>query len=191
VIELNGLSILDVSDPANPVFLSSLPSTNNVESIELYAGYAYMGATWAGLWVVDVRDPANPTVAALYDTPGDARGVAIGGGVELTGFMSGPTVVHPEPSFAFALGPGNPNPFRTETAIEFGLDRPAQVEVVVYDVAGRRIRTVTRGQYPAGRHLVRWDGRDESGHGVAQGLYLVQLSDDRSRKLTQKIMHVR
>ena len=53
---------------------------------------------------------------------------------------------------------------------------PALAEVMLYDVRGRRVRTLTRGDYSAGMQSLIWDGRDESGRSVASGIYFLRVS---------------
>ena len=49
------------------------------------------------------------------------------------------------------------------------------VELTVYDLAGRRVKTLVAGHVTAGNHEVSWHGRDEGGKRVASGVYLYQL----------------
>lgn len=67
-----------------------------------------------------------------------------------------------------------PNPGRG--AMRFRLDLPAAADarVVLYDVSGRRIRTLVAGELPAGSHAVAWDGRDDGGRTVGAGVYLAR-----------------
>ena len=65
-----------------------------------------------------------------------------------------------------------PVPNRGEQRIEFGLSRAGAVDLAVYDIAGRRIRVLLDGAlFEPGRHGVVWDGRNDSGHRVASGVY--------------------
>ncbi len=73
------------------------------------------------------------------------------------------------------LGAARPNPFNPLTTIRFTLERDATAEVAVYDLAGRRLRTLTSGFLPAGEHETTWDGRDDRGGRVASGTYLYRL----------------
>jgi hypothetical protein len=71
---------------------------------------------------------------------------------------------------------GYPNPFRPATTLAFELVEPTRVGLRVYDVSGRSIRTLRRGDLAEpGRHEVIWDGRDDSGRRVAAGVYFVRL----------------
>jgi hypothetical protein len=85
------------------------------------------------------------------------------------------------------LHPPAPNPFNPRTEISFDLAQPGNVDVLVYNVAGRLVRSLLRGrQLPVGSHSIMWDGRDDSGVGLASGAYLVRLQSpqqDLSRKV--------
>jgi len=68
-----------------------------------------------------------------------------------------------------------PNPFNPSTQIELRLPASAEARVEIFDVSGRRIRTLLRSALPAGPHLLRWDGRDALGQVVASGLYFARV----------------
>jgi hypothetical protein len=69
-----------------------------------------------------------------------------------------------------------PNPFRGGTSIRFTVPRAGAVELAVYDVAGRRVRTLLRGAQPAGDGAVTWDGRDDAGREMPPGVYLYRYA---------------
>ncbi len=75
----------------------------------------------------------------------------------------------------FQLWPGSPNPFSTATTVRYGLGRTARVKLRLYDVRGRLIRTLVDADKPSGIHTVRWDGRNEVGLSVPNGVYLLTL----------------
>jgi hypothetical protein len=64
-----------------------------------------------------------------------------------------------------------PNPFNPNTRITFSLDQPGNVELAVYDLAGRRISTLQQGGMGSGEQTVVWDGRTDDGALVASGHY--------------------
>lgn len=68
-----------------------------------------------------------------------------------------------------------PNPFNPRTSIEFTLDAASAVELTVFDVRGRRVRSLVRTPQAAGRHAVVWDGEDDAGTALASGIYAVVL----------------
>jgi hypothetical protein len=89
----------------------------------------------------------------------------------------GPGLEPPAPRVpaAFALHPNRPNPFRGSTTLGFDLPTATEVRLEVFDLAGRRVRTLARGGRAAGSHVVEWDRRDEAGRLVPGGVYLYRL----------------
>ena len=71
-----------------------------------------------------------------------------------------------------------PNPFNSSTAIRFTIGKRASAELSVYNAAGQQVATLVMGELPAGRHAVRWDGRDAGGRALGSGLYLYRLRVD-------------
>ena len=69
------------------------------------------------------------------------------------------------------------NPLRTgSAAIQFGLAHPDRVEVIVYDVAGRRVRRLADRMFPAGNHSLTWDGVNDEGRLAPRGVYFTQVN---------------
>jgi hypothetical protein len=85
-----------------------------------------------------------------------------------------PDGVEPVPAH-FALAGGYPNPFNPKTTIRFALAAPERVHLVVYDLAGRRVRTLVNAALPAAEHEAVWDGTDDAGARVASGVYFARL----------------
>jgi hypothetical protein len=75
-----------------------------------------------------------------------------------------------------------PNPFNPRTNVQYAVTNPGPVELAVFDVSGRLVRTlVALDAHESGLHTAHWDGTDESGVGVAAGVYFARLTaDDRS-----------
>ena len=71
-----------------------------------------------------------------------------------------------------------PNPFNPRTTVRFDLDRGGPVQLEVFDLAGRHVRTLLSGDLAAGEHAATWDGRDANGLAVSSGVYLFQLRGD-------------
>jgi len=75
------------------------------------------------------------------------------------------------------LGVAYPNPFNASTRIPFKVsDADVQVRLEIYDLLGRKVRTLVDGSRPVGSHLVTWNGRDENGAELASGVYFVKFS---------------
>jgi hypothetical protein len=77
---------------------------------------------------------------------------------------------------SFQLHDNWPNPFNATTIIAFDLAVTMPVDLVVYDVLGRRIRALHNGKTLVdGQYRIAWDGLDDQGRPVASGVYLYQL----------------
>ena len=76
---------------------------------------------------------------------------------------------------AFFLDQNYPNPFNPETVIRYGLDQQSPVVLTIYDMLGRRVRTLVEAEQTSGRHEAVWDGLDDAGRPAASGLYVYQL----------------
>jgi hypothetical protein len=89
------------------------------------------------------------------------------------------------------LGPCTPNPSRGVTRMDFTLPSDQRVSLDVYDVAGRRVRSLLTAEVlPRGRRTVVWDGTDRDGREVASGVYLARLRAD-DGAATAKILVLR
>jgi hypothetical protein len=79
---------------------------------------------------------------------------------------------------ALRLFQNRPNPTASETAIDFETATAGRTRLSIFDVSGRRIRTLVDEHRPAGRHDAVWDGRNDNGVLVAPGVYFYQLELD-------------
>jgi len=68
-----------------------------------------------------------------------------------------------------------PGPVGREAAIRYALPEAGEVDLRVYDVSGRLVRTLARGPREEGDHEVVWDGRDERGRDVPSGIYFLRM----------------
>lgn len=75
---------------------------------------------------------------------------------------------------ALSFSAPRPNPAGSEVRCGFALPGAALVEVAAYSVDGRRVRQLARAWHRAGRGEVSWDLRDEAGHRVPAGVYLLR-----------------
>ena len=88
------------------------------------------------------------------------------------------------PSFETDAGPKTysvlenyPNPFRSQTLIQLRLADFKRVTLAVYNLKGQLVRTLVRNSSVRNAHIV-WDGCDDSGNKVAQGVYLLSLQGE-------------
>jgi hypothetical protein len=78
-------------------------------------------------------------------------------------------------SLSFALSQNYPNPFNQTTKIEFTVIKQSFVSLQIYDLLGRKVRTLVSEQLSSGLKSVTWDGKNDSGKEVASGVYFYQL----------------
>jgi len=73
------------------------------------------------------------------------------------------------------LLPCRPNPFQDQTTLFFDLGQSGEVSLQVFDVNGRQVRNLLDGWQNAGRHPVAWQGEDNAGRKLGQGVYYLRL----------------
>jgi hypothetical protein len=69
-----------------------------------------------------------------------------------------------------------PNPFRPKTSVHYDVPVRGTVDLAIYDVAGRRVRTLLKGEpHAPGTYGLPWDGRSDQGDPVAGGVYFARV----------------
>lgn len=77
----------------------------------------------------------------------------------------------------FVLYQNYPNPFNPETTIRYIVaENTHRVNLVIYDVLGKVVRTLVDEAKSVGEHNIQWDGKDDLGRSVASGIYIYKLS---------------
>jgi hypothetical protein len=102
----------------------------------------------------------------------------------------GPVAVEPTgpARMEFMLGPAIPNPTMSSTTLMFNLNRDQHVTVTIHDVRGRVVKTVVDEVKIHGGHLVKWDGRDETGNEVAPSIYYAKLVAEEGVRTTRIVI---
>lgn len=75
----------------------------------------------------------------------------------------------------FALFQSYPNPFNPSTVIAYQLGKGGHIELIIFDVTGRKVRTLVNDNQQAGRQYIHWDGSNDSGETVSSGIYFYRL----------------
>lgn len=76
----------------------------------------------------------------------------------------------------FQLAQNYPNPFNARTEIRFTLTDKSQVTLDIFDILGRRVKTLVNGNYDAGIYTANWDGTDAEGNQISSGIYFYSIS---------------
>lgn len=79
---------------------------------------------------------------------------------------------------SFAQLSGYPNPFNG--TIQLAIDLPAGGvnDLAIYDIQGRKLRTLHQGHLGAGQHIFRWDAGNDAGRPAASGVYIAVLKGE-------------
>lgn len=87
----------------------------------------------------------------------------------------------------FELLQNYPNPFNGTTKIQFKIPEASnRVSIVIYDVSGRKIKTLVNRAYDAGNYTITWDGTNDMQQTVSSGLYFYRIDSGNFSK-TQKL----
>lgn len=187
-----GLVGVDLSDPASPVRRGAVAVTATAGGVVVKGDVAYVATGEAGVQAYDVSDADVPEW--LGGGGAEARVVRDGGNclvlpgavvpLDCRSLVATPGAV-PVPSVpAISVAP---NPFNPRVVVRFALPRAGRAELGVYDLRGRRVCELWRGEQAAGHQDVIWDGTDAAGREQPSGVYLVQLRTDQgttSQKVT-------
>lgn len=74
-----------------------------------------------------------------------------------------------------ALGGAYPNPFNPSTIIPFEIAVKDRVSIQIFDVLGRRVKTILDKTMAAGKHNVIWNGKNDSGRPMPSGVYFIRF----------------
>jgi hypothetical protein len=75
----------------------------------------------------------------------------------------------------FALFQNQPNPFNPETKISYYLSEGCEVKLTIYNILGRRVKTLFEGHQNAGVKTLVWDGKNDQGEQLSSGIYFYRL----------------
>ncbi len=81
-----------------------------------------------------------------------------------------------------------PNPFNPTTNIKFSLKDAGEVSLVIYNVKGKKVKTLIKGSLEPDFYDVLWDGKDDSGKSVSSGVYFYKLKTDKIIQVKKAIL---
>lgn len=156
--------------------------------------YTFWQVGYDAIWAIDNAGVYYPYLHTVNDTLGNLTmsfcsdvvrmGIAtlaelavpdVGAGVPST----------PQPVFVVA---GRPNPFRGSTQVCFALGSQSLVKAGIYDVEGRRVRSLYKGPLPGGGHALDWAGDDDSGVKMSPGIYFAKVETIDGKASTKLIV---
>ena len=108
--------------------------------------------------------PQNWKASRLYGTPGRLNDVY----TKIDGDES-------EIPNEFLMLQNYPNPFNPVTQIRYTLPQLANVQLKIYDILGREVKTLVSSEQPAGAYRIEWNGTNNFGAQVASGMYIYRI----------------
>ena len=127
------------------------------------------GLTWAP-YADGMPSAALVTDLVVSPSDGTLRVATHGNGFFSRELLRDPVSAAGGPAGGLELAAPSPNPVRGATTLRYRLAAGADVELVVYDLRGRRVAVLAEGARAAGEHAARFDAR-----GLAPGRYVVRL----------------
>jgi hypothetical protein len=84
----------------------------------------------------------------------------------------------------------SPNPFNPSTTISFSIPEESEIELIIYNIKGQKVKTLANSKFNKGNHSIIWSGKDENDKTVSSGLYFVRLKTLSSNNF-KKIMLIK
>ena len=88
----------------------------------------------------------------------------------------------------FALEQNYPNPFNPSTQIRYALPKATRVTITVYDMMGRKVRTLVQDIQSPGYHTALWNATNDRGLPVSAGMYIYTLQADDHHHMKKMIL---
>jgi hypothetical protein len=165
-------------------------------------GATHLGELGPVEWHVQWKAPPGDSGKIYFFAAGNSAngdGVSVGSGdfifttAESTiGSSNVDVPAHPGPlQLRTGLEPPYPNPMTKCTGVSFTLAKGGLVDLSIYDLQGRKVRTAMHEFREAGTHGAYWDGRADDHTFARNGVYLIRLSAPDGRKSSQKIVLAR
>lgn len=79
------------------------------------------------------------------------------------------------PPFGFALHQNYPNPIHQHSIFEFSLPQHVLIEIKIYNILGKELKTLINGEHAPGQYEVYWNGKDQNDESVPNGVYFCRM----------------
>jgi len=184
----HGLFILDITDPTSPQTVGVWnPGGWNFRMSE-DGDLLYIAKEGGGMKVVDVSDPTNPSLISTFSTIDYCADVAprdslvyiadADGGLLIAQHTFAPVSIDNKNGAvpqSFHLDQNYPNPFNPVTTLRYDLPENSLVNITIYDMLGREVKTLINQTQNSGYKSLIWDATNDYGEPVSAGLYLYRI----------------
>lgn len=179
--------LVGVGGYVNGIYLANISII--IDDINVYPGGHIWDHQFFG--VIDTR-PTGFSRFSFEEQDGKVGQALFVWGDDFTFLTTAPPITAvPGTESRFNFAGAGPNPAGGATTWRFTLPAAATVDLAIYDVRGRLVRELGRGEKNAGEHAVGWDSRDARGRRVPAGTYFGKLkvsAGDRSGVKVRKII---
>jgi flagellar hook assembly protein FlgD len=91
----------------------------------------------------------------------------------------------------FELEQNFPNPFNSDTMIQYSIPHAGEVELAIFNIEGKLVRNFARIEKSPGSYSIVWDGKNDGGSSLASGIYFYQLKVDNALVDMKKMVLVK
>ena len=88
----------------------------------------------------------------------------------------------------FRLHQNYPNPFNPETMIQFDVPQRVDLILSVYDLLGRKVKTLVQDNLDIGSYSVKWSGLSDTGEMLPSGMYFYELNSSKFHSVKKLIL---
>ncbi len=171
-------------DVAVPVSVQSGAMLDEQNGVALSAGPGEVDAALLGTREQGLSGTGNLAIVTFRATasgnPGVGLSKADGRNAANAHVALGLAGVAATPRVTQLMGAA-PNPFQNRSVLAFSLAKRGPVQLAIYSVDGRKLRTLANDTREAGTYRFAWDGRDDRGNAVQSGMFFVRLSTGEGR----------
>ena len=197
----HGLFILDITDPTSPQTVGVWnPGGWNFRMSE-DGDLLYIAKEGGGMKVVDVSDPTNPSLISTFSTIDYCADVAprdslvyiadADGGLLIAQHTFAPVSIDNKNGAvpqSFHLDQNYPNPFNPVTTLRYDLPENSLVNITIYDMLGREVKTLINQTQNSGYKSLIWDATNDYGEPVSAGLYLYRIRAGEFRQTKKMVL---
>lgn len=207
--------IVDISNVENPEVVGEIIGIRgDPVAIYLENGYVHVAAQdwWElpkkkegkadveGGVRVGFTDPDSSAVVTSYDTPGSPQDIYVVGdlifvadydSVQILRHIGMGVEENEELRITNCELKIYPNPFREKMTISFTISSPTEGALEVYDISGRKVRTLYNGNFFPAKYRFYWNGRDDRDEAVVGGKYFLVLSLKNLLAATKEIIYIK
>ncbi len=165
--ELGEVKLASISDPVPKTKLSSV-CWNEVKDVNVIGYSLYKNDRRINVEVITEKEYSvqgeiilKPVIQGGYETIYSSQGA------------QGMPKTYAPIFYAFNV---YPNPFIKKTGINYALPQATKVEIKVYDVSGRRVKTLVSEKLEPGYYKTHWYGKDNIGRKVSAGIYFIRMN---------------